>query len=191
MNEPGDVTQALNRLGQGDNDAQSELMRLVYAELKRIAAGQLRRERANHTLQPTALVHEAYFRLIGKDPTTWENRAHFFATAANVMRHILVDHARAARAQRRGGGAAPVEMAEVIGAIEDRVEEILAVDQVLDKLSLLSPRQKTIVEMRFYAGLTEEEISEILRVGPRTVRREWAAAKAWLHGEMRSMQANA
>ena len=184
--ESGDVTRALNQLNQGSKDAEAELIEIVYEELKRIAARHLRREPAGHTLQPTALVHEAYFRLVGKDNTTWENRAHFFATAATVMRHILVDHARASRAQRRGGGAIPVDMADVIGAIDGRIEEILAVDQVLDRLNARSPRQKTIVEMRFYAGLSEEEIGAVLRVGPRTIRREWAVAKAWLHGEMKS-----
>jgi RNA polymerase sigma factor (TIGR02999 family) len=187
--DSGDVTRALNLLSQGSKDAEAQLIEIVYEELKRIAARHLRREPAGHTLQPTALVHEAYFRLIGKTDITWENRAHFFATAATVMRNILVDHARASRAQKRGSGAVQVDLGEVIGASDSRIEEILAVDQVLDRLNDLSPRQRTIVEMRFYGGLTEEEIGAVLHLGSRTIRREWAVAKAWLHAEMKSARA--
>jgi RNA polymerase sigma-70 factor (ECF subfamily) len=184
MGEQGEITLVLERLRAGETDAEAELMRLVYGELRKIAANQLRRERANHTLQPTALVHETYLRLIGKQNVGWENRAHFFGAAARAMRHILVDHARAARAQRRGAGLPAVEMTELVAAIDGRVDEILAVDEALDRLNQISPRQKTIVEMRFYAGFTEEEIAEILHLNVRQIKRDWATAKAWLHGEM-------
>jgi RNA polymerase sigma factor (TIGR02999 family) len=183
--DAGEITLALEHLRQGDSDAQNHLIRLVYDQLRRIASRQLRSERPNHTLQSTALVHEAYLCLLGKSGGDWKDRAHFFGAAACAMRHILVDHARAARAQRRGGAAVPVEMSDMLAGIESRVDEILAVDQALGRLREISPRQESIVEMRFYAGFTEEEIAEILQLSPRTVKREWAVARAWLHGEMR------
>jgi len=181
----GEITRVLDRLRAGDADAHEELMRLVYEDLRHIAAGQMRGERPNHTLQPTALVHETYLRLLGTEKTAWENRAHFFAAAASAMHHVLVDHARLARAQKRGSGTIPRELTDTVAAIEGRVDEILAVDEALDRLSQISPRQKTIVEMRFYAGFTEEEIAEMLQLSSRQVKRDWATAKAWLHGEMR------
>ena len=184
MPDPGEITLALQRLRAGQPDAQSRLIQLVYAELRRIASRQLRGERSNHTLQSTALVHEAYLSLLGGSGADWQDRAHFFSSAACAMRHILVDHARAARAQRRGGGAVPAELNEQIVGIENRTEEILAVDQALRRLHEISPRQETIVEMRFYAGFTEEEVAEILHLSERTVKREWAVARAWLYGEM-------
>ena len=184
MDTPGEITNVLERLRAGEADAREELMALVYTDLRRIAAGQMRGERPNHTLQPTALVHETYLRLLGKEKLGWENRSHFFAAAASAMRHILVDHARVARAGKRGGGAMAEELTDMVASIQGRVDEILAVDEALDRLNQISPRQKTIVEMRFYAGFTEEEIAEILGLASRTVKREWATAKAWLHGEM-------
>jgi RNA polymerase sigma factor (TIGR02999 family) len=189
MPDAGEITLALQRLRAGQPDAQSRLIQLVYAELRRIASRQLRGERSNHTLQSTALVHEAYLSLLGGSGADWQDRAHFFSSAACAMRHILVDHARAARAQRRGGGAVPAELNEQIVGIENRTEEILAVDQALRRLHEISPRQETIVEMRFYAGFTEEEVAEILHLSERTVKREWAVARAWLFGEMRSGRA--
>ncbi len=181
----GEITRALQGIRSGDPDAKTQLIQLVYDELRLIAARQLRRERAGHTLQSTALVHETYLRLLGKSACDWKDRAHFFGAAACAMRHILVDHARAADAQRRGGGASPVEMTDMIAAIEDRTDEILGVDQALHRLHEISPRQESIVEMRFYAGFTEEEVAEILHLSTRTVKREWSVARAWLRGEMR------
>jgi RNA polymerase sigma factor (TIGR02999 family) len=189
MDAAGEITLALEHLRQGDPDAQNLLIRLVYDQLRRIASRQLRSERPNHTLQSTALVHEAYLCLLSKSGCDWKDRAHFFGAAACAMRHILVDHARAARAQRRGGAAVPVELSDMLAGIESRVDEILAVDQALGRLREISPRQESIVEMRFYAGFTEEEIAEILQLSPRTVKREWAVARAWLHGEMRGTMA--
>jgi RNA polymerase sigma-70 factor, ECF subfamily len=184
MDSARDVTLVLKRLRQGDSTANSELVELVYNELRKIAAGFLSRERANHTLQPTALVHETYLRLLGKGAWDWEDRAHFFGAAAHVMRNILVDHARSLRAQKRGGGQALVELTEFVQAVSDRVEEILIVDSVLDKLDRWSPRQRTIVEMRFYAGYTEEEIAAMLNLSIKTVKRDWVTARAWLHNEI-------
>jgi RNA polymerase sigma-70 factor (ECF subfamily) len=184
MDSRGEITFALGRLRAGEPDAQAKLIHLVYDELRRIASSQLRRERTDHTLQPTALVHEVYLRLIGKEKADWQDRAHFYSAAACAMRHILVDHARAAQALRRGGGTVKVEMTEFVAGTGARADEILAVDEALHKLSQVSPRQEIIVEMRFYAGYTEEEIAEILQLSTRTVKREWAVAKAWLHGEI-------
>lgn len=185
MSSSGEVTLALQRLRAGKPGAQDELIQLVYGELRNIASRQLRNERPNHTLQSTALVHEAYLSLLGGGATDWKDRSHFFAASASAMRHILVDHARMARAQRRGGGAIPVELNDTIAGVENRADEILAVDEALQRLREISPRQESIVEMRFYAGFTEEEVAEILHLSERTVKREWAVARAWLHGEMR------
>lgn len=186
-----EITRVLERVRLGDRAAMETLVDLVYGDLKRIAKRELGKERGDHTLQPTALVHETYLRLLGKSKTAWENRAHFFGAAATAMRHILVDHARATRAQRRGGGrqAVPIEETSAIAADETRLEEVLAVDEVLDRLEQISARQKTIVEMRFYAGCTEEEIAEMLQLSTRTVKREWAVARAWLHGECAGLAA--
>jgi RNA polymerase sigma factor (TIGR02999 family) len=189
MDAGGEITLALEHLREGRPGAQDRLIHLVYDHLRRIASRQLRAERSNHTLQSTALVHEAYLSLLGKAGCDWKDRAHFFGAAACAMRHILVDHARAARAQRRGGGAVPVEMSDLAAVVENRVDEILGVDQSLRRLREISPRQESIVEMRFYTGLTEEEIAEILHLSPRTVKREWAVARAWLHGELRGATA--
>lgn len=182
----GRVTLALTRIREGDDAARDELVQLVYQELRRLAKAQLRRERSNHTLQPTALVHETYLRLLGKELPDWQDRAHFFSAAAHVMRNILVDHARTVNAQKRGGGTAPVPLTEVVAGIDGRADQILSVDAALNKLDQWSPRQRTIVEMRFYAGFTEEEIAEMLHLSVRTIKREWAMAKAWLHGQMQS-----
>jgi RNA polymerase sigma-70 factor, ECF subfamily len=184
MDAAREITLALERLRSGQPGAQDRLIELVYDQLRRIASRQLRGERSNNTLQSTALVHEAYLSLLGKSGSDWKDRAHFFSAAACAMRHILVDRARAARAQRRGGGAVPEEMSELYGSVENRVEEILAVDEALRRLREISPRQESIVEMRFYAGFTEEEVAEILHIHPRTVKRDWAVARAWLHGQM-------
>jgi RNA polymerase sigma factor (TIGR02999 family) len=184
MQGDGNITEVLRRLGDGEKSAEAELIKLVYGELHQIAAGKLRRERPGHTLQPTALVNETYLKMMGKGAVNWENRAHFFGAAACAMRRILVDHARCVKAQRRGGGHDNVELLDGLAISESGIEEILVLDQFLDRLSRISQRQKTIVEMRFFAGFTAEEIAEILKVSDRTVKREWATARAWLHGEM-------
>lgn len=186
-----EITRILERVRSGDRAAVETLVELVYGDLKRIAKRELGKERGDHTLQPTALVHETYLRLLGKSKIAWENRVHFFGAAATAMRHILVDHARATRAQRRGGGRhpEPIEENSAIAADEIRMEEVLAVDQVLDRLEQISARQKTIVEMRFYAGCTEDEIAEMLQLSTRTVKREWAVARAWLHGQCAGLSA--
>jgi RNA polymerase sigma factor (TIGR02999 family) len=184
MESSGEITQVLKRLRTGEKAAEAELIQLVYGELHRIAVGKLRRERPGHTLQPTALVNETYLKMMGKDAVNWENRAHFFGAAACAMRRILVDHARGVKAQRRGGGQVSLELTDVLAFSDAGIEEILIVDQMLHKLNQISERQKAIVEMRFFAGFTEEEIAEILQLSLRTVKREWASARAWLHGEM-------
>lgn len=187
----GDITRILERLNEGDRSYEGELVQAVYTELRKIAAGQLRRERGDHTLQPTALVHETYLRLLGTHRSAWKNREHFFRAAARAMRNILVDHARAAQASRRGGSSARVEFTDLSAFVESKADEILAVEQVLDRLETKSPRQKTIVEMKFYAGLTDEEIGAILSLSTRTVKRDWAVARAWLHGEIHHNDASA
>jgi RNA polymerase sigma factor (TIGR02999 family) len=186
-----DITSILERLKDGDKSCEAELVRAVYAELRKIAASQLRRERGSHTLQPTALVHETYLKMLGPHRSAWNNREHFFRAAARAMRNILVDHARAAQAARRGGAKIPVEITDLNAFVESKTDEILAVEQVLDRLESKSPRQKTIVEMKFYAGLTDEEIGAILNLSTRTVKRDWAVARAWLHGEIRGSNGSA
>jgi RNA polymerase sigma factor (TIGR02999 family) len=179
----GDVTLLLARIKDGDNSALSELMPIVYRELRRLASFMLRHERAGHTLQPTALVHEAYLSLIGHSATL-ENRAHFMAIAAMVMRRILLQYARRRNALKR---RAPGAEQEFPSAGVD-FEQILAVDEALTRLHALSPRQAQIAEMRFFAGLSVEEAAEALGVSPRSVKREWAIAKGWLHAELSGKQ---
>lgn len=191
VHDPSRVTLVLHELRAGNAAAKNELVQLVYHELRKLAGAQLRRERSNHTLQATALVHETYLRLMTRDRVDYQDRAHFFGAAAHVMRNILVDHARTVGARKRGGGLAPVELTELFPAVEQRADEILAVDAALTKLEKLSSRQRTIVEMRFYAGFTEEEIAEMLHISVRTVKREWATAKAWLTSEMRCSRTSA
>jgi RNA polymerase sigma factor (TIGR02999 family) len=188
MASTDEITVALKQLHAGDPDARSRLIQLVYHELHRLAGRQLRRERPNHTLQSTALVNEMYLKLLAKGDRDWQDRAHFFGAAACAMRHILVDHARAVRAERRGGHLQRTEFEDSMPVPAGRVEDILSVDQALSKLGQMSPRQESIVEMRFYAGYTEEEVAEILRLSVRTVKREWAVARAWLHGEIRGRE---
>jgi RNA polymerase sigma-70 factor, ECF subfamily len=182
---PGEITLLLSELRNGDRTAEARLAPLVYAELHRIAARYARRERRGHTLQPTALVHEAYMRLVGED-RNWENRQHFFAIASSLMRNILIDYARSRGAAKRGGGAAQVELkdADQVVGTPGRMEDLLALDEALSRLSQLDARQCQIVEMRFFGGLNEEEIGQALGISARTVQREWAFARAWLHTEL-------
>jgi len=181
---PGDVTRILIDFRQGNREAQDRLIPLVYKELRRIASAHLRREAHHHSLQPTALVHEAYLRLIDIKQIDWQGRAHFFSVASTLMRRILVDHARANRAQKRGGSADTLSLDESLLPSPGRAPEILALDEALDQLALLDERQAKIVEMRFFGGMTEEETGDVLGVSARTVKRDWRIAKAWLFKEL-------
>jgi RNA polymerase sigma factor (TIGR02999 family) len=182
-----DVTGLLVRWSQGDQEALDGLMPLIYAECRRIAAQQLQHERPDHTLDPTALVHELYLRLVDQRRATWENRAQFFGIAAQLMRRILVDYARARRATKRGGSALLLSLDAAIDTPnESRSEDVLAIDDALQRLTLLDAEQVRIIELRFFAGLTVEETAHVVGRSPRTVKREWRVAKAWLHRELQS-----
>ena len=182
--EPGGVSHLLRAWGQGDVRAGEELVPLVYRELRRRAGAYLRREQQDHTLQPTALVHEAYVRLVGQERVTWQNRAHFFGVAAQMMRRILVDHARQHRAQKRPGAGAKVTLDDHIGAAQPPDCEILLLDQALNELALVDSRQAEIVELRYLGGLTEEEVAALLSLSRATVTREWQVARTWLYRRM-------
>jgi len=175
-----DVTQLLVDWSNGDQAALERLLPLVNAELRRLAGHYMRRESPGHTLQTSALVNEAYLRLIDQKNVQWQNRAHFFGIAAQLMRRILIDHARKAHYQKRGGGAIQVSLDEAAAVTEARAAELLAVDQALEKLTAMDARKGRIVELRFFGGLTEEETAEVLGISSPTVQREWRAAKAWL-----------
>jgi RNA polymerase sigma factor (TIGR02999 family) len=170
---------------RGRQDALAKLMPLVYAELRRLAGHYLRGERAGHTLQPTALVHEAFLRLVGQDRADWQHRGQFIGVAAQLMRRILVDYARQRAAGKRAGAAVTLDE-ERLGprAGADQTEEILAVDEVLDRLARLDPQQASIVELRYFGGLSVEETAENLGISARTVKRDWAVARAWLRSEL-------
>ena len=177
-----DVTQALRELSEGHESAPDKLLPLVYHELRKLAQGYLQAERPDHTLQATALVHEAYIRLVDWKNVSWQNRAHFFALAAQVMRRILVDHARTRQAQKRGGGMTKLSLDDAISfPREQRAVDLVVLDDALKELAELDPTQSKIVELRFFGGLTIEETAEALRLSPATVKREWTMAKAWLH----------
>jgi RNA polymerase sigma factor (TIGR02999 family) len=180
---PGEITELLQAAAGGDAAAESRLVNLVYPELLRLARGFMQRERAGHTLQPTALVNEVYLRLAGNEAMQWKNRAQFFAMAATLMRRILVDHARERRASKRAGGRQQVDLDSGIMLTEDRIDEVILVDDALTKLEGLDQRQSRIVELRFFGGLTEEEIAGLLGISLRTVKRDWSFARAWLRGE--------
>ena len=180
---PGEITRLLADLRQGDKDAESRLVPLIYGELRHIAQQYMRRERPDHTLQPTALVNEVYLKLIGQQ-INWQNRAHFFAVAAKLMRRILVDYARAHRAVKRGGEAHKVDIEDIPSLAGPHPEKMLALDQALSRLEEWDATQCRIVELRFFGGLTEEETAEVLELSPRTIKREWSLAKAWLYGEI-------
>jgi RNA polymerase sigma factor (TIGR02999 family) len=181
---PRQVTELLVAWGNGDSHALGELMPLVYRELCRLAHGRLGRERPDHTLQTTALVHEAYLRLVDQQEANWQNRAQFFAVAAQMMRRILVDYARARQYEKRGGGAQQVELDEAMVVSSERAAELVALDELLMSLAELDPRMSRVVELRFFGGLSVEETAEILRISPGTVKRDWTVAKAWLQREM-------
>ena len=182
---PGEVTLLLHELKLGNRDALGRLVPLVYEELRRVADRCLRRERPEHTLSTTALVHEAYLRLVEQDRADWKDRAHFLAVAAQLMRRILVDYARARATAKRAGVAAQIDLAGLeLGGEEPPVEQILAVDEALNRLAELDAQQTRIVELRYFAGMTVEETAEAVGISPRTVKRDWAMASAWLRSEL-------
>lgn len=178
------VSQLLQRWSEGDRDALNQLTPLVYDELRRIARRYINQQPAGHTLQTTALIHEAYLRLVGQEEKQWENRAHFFGVAAQAMRHILVDYARARQMAKRGGGARAVSLDEALTIGPERADDLVALNDALDALAQLDLRQSQIVELRFFGGLTEEEISKVLHVSTRTVRSDWRMARSWLLREL-------
>ena len=184
MVSPRDVTALLGDWSRGNRTALNQLLPLVYADLRRIAARQLRGERANHTLQPTALVHEVYLRLVDQRRGDWQNRAHFFVVAAQVMRRILVDHARRHSASKRGEGVRCVSIDEAREATAPNEIPILALDHALDRLEKIDPALATIVELRAFGGATIEEAAHVLNVSPSTAKREWRTAKAFLTREL-------
>ena len=181
----GEVTALLRAWGRGDLHARDELLPLVYEELRRRAAAYLLRERADHTLQPTALIHEAYLRLVGQR-VVWQNRAQFFGVAAQMMRRILVDHARAQQAAKRPAAATKVTLNDGIGQTEPLNCDLLLLNQALSELATFDPRQGQIVELRYFGGLAEHEVAEVLAISRSTVTREWQTARAWLYRRMTS-----
>lgn len=178
---PQELTQLLVDWSNGDEAALDRLLPLVNAELRRLAARYMRRENPGHTLQTSALVNEAYLRLIDQQHVRWQNRAHFFGIAAQLMRRILIDHARSHQYAKRGGGALKVSLDEAAAVTEARAAELLAVDEALERLTAMDARKGRIVELRFFGGLSLEETAEVLGISSPTVQREWRAAKAWLH----------
>lgn len=196
MPEAGAVTQLLGKVREGNVGAEAELVELLYAELQRLARRYMRKERPTHTLQPTALVNEAYIRLIGQEAPSWQNRAHFLAHAARAMRQILVDHARRRRTDKRGGQHFIVSLDEITSEIGEplnneavrrsrNTEELLAIDEALTALASLDPRQAQIVELRFFSGLDEKQIAQALDISERSVRRDFRTARLWLRRRMK------
>jgi RNA polymerase sigma factor (TIGR02999 family) len=181
---PKEVTQLLLDWSRGDQAALDKLMPLVYGELRRMANRYMRREHVGHTLQTTALINEAYLRLIEQQRVQWHNRAHFFAISAKLMRRILVDHARSHTRAKRGGGVLKVSLNEAVVPSKERAAELVALDDALMRLATIDPRKSQVVELRFFGGLSVEETAEVLKVTPMTVTRDWKTAKAWLHREM-------
>ena len=180
----GAVSRLLKAWGGGDLQARDELAPVVYRELQRRAGAYLRRERPGHTLQPTALVHEAFMRLMEQDRVAWQNRAHFFALAAQMMRRILIDHAREQQAAKRPGAGVRVTLDDRIGAVQPRECEFIALDRALAELTRIDPRQGQIVELRYFGGLSEQDVGEVLSISRATVTREWQTARAWLYRRM-------
>ncbi|MGI9066149.1 MAG: sigma-70 family RNA polymerase sigma factor [Pyrinomonadaceae bacterium] len=179
-----ELTQLLMAWSDGDRAALDKLTPLVYEELRRLAHSYMNRERKGHTLQTTALVNEAYLRLFNREEIHWQNRAHFFAIAAQLMRRILVDHARGRTSQKRGGKAQMVSLDEAAIISQERASEVIALDEALKGLALIDPQQSRIVELRFFGGLSVDETAEVLSLSPATIKREWSSAKLWLHREI-------
>jgi RNA polymerase sigma factor (TIGR02999 family) len=186
MPEPGgEVTLLLTELREGNQEAANRLMPLIYSELRRMAGSYMQRERTGHTLQATALVNEVYLRLVGGETAPWQNRAHFFGIAAHAMREVLLDYARRHIAGKRGGkDAHKVEIDVEFRGVSSKIENVIAIDEALERLERIDPRQSRLVELRFFAGLDVEEAAEVMGVSPTTVKREWRSAKAWLHREL-------
>jgi RNA polymerase sigma factor (TIGR02999 family) len=179
------VTELLLAWSDGRREALDDLMPLVYADLRRVAAGYMRREEVGHALQPTALVHEAYVRLVDQKQVKWRNRAHFFGVAAGMMRRILVDHARRRRAEKRGGAMERVTLAGDVAAADSPKEiDVLALHESLERLAAFDPQQERIVELRYFGGLTIDETAEVIGISAATVVREWTIAKAWLRADL-------
>ncbi len=174
----------LSEWSRGDKAALDKLTPMVYAELRQIARRQMNRESPGHTLQATALVNEAYLKIAGQDGFEWQNRAHFFAICAQVMRHILIDHARTHARDKRGGGAIHLSLDEAAVSVEEQAADFIALDEALRALESLDPQKGRIIELRYYGGLSVEEVAEILKISPATVGREWRRAKAWLYHEL-------
>jgi RNA polymerase sigma factor (TIGR02999 family) len=184
MSAHGEITQLLAEWGEGDEAALKRLLPLVYDELHRLANAYMRRERQDHTLQTTALIHEAYLRLVGQRNVQWQTRAHFFAVAARVMRNILVDHARGHGRAKRGAGQPNLPFGDVAVMSEERADELVAVNTALDVLTSLDPRKGRVFELRYFGGMSVDEAAETLKVSPATVARDWKMARAWLRREL-------
>jgi RNA polymerase sigma-70 factor, ECF subfamily len=182
--KPNDITQLLLKWSEGSSAALEDLIPLIYPELRRLARKYMQRENPAHTLQTSALINEAYVRLVNQQGVEWQNRSHFFAVAAQAMRHILIDHARKHQVARRGGGLLRVSLDETAVASQERASEFLALDEALTQLALVDPRKSQIVEMRFFGGLTVDEVAQVMKLSPITIKREWRAAKVWLHFEI-------
>jgi RNA polymerase sigma factor (TIGR02999 family) len=179
-----EVTQLLVNWSRGDKAALEQLMPLVYGELRRLASAYLRRERPNHTLQSTALVHEAFMRLVNQRDVEWRSRAHFYGIAAQMIRRILVDYARSQHAEKRGAGAVKLELDEAMAAPSQSEFDLLGLNEALERLSAMDERQGRIVELRFFAGLSIEETAEVMQLSPASIKREWQSARAWLFREL-------
>ena len=179
--EPAGVTRLLNDWCRGEREALDALLPTVYAELRRLAAAHLSHERPNHTLQPTALVHEAFLRLVDQRSVDWRNRAQFFGLAAEMMRRILVNHARERAAQKRGGGREKISLSAADNVAAEDTLDLVGLDEALDRLACLDARQGRVVELKFFGGLTTEEIAEVLKISTATVERDWRFARAWLY----------
>jgi RNA polymerase sigma factor (TIGR02999 family) len=182
--DAGTITRLLADARRGNPDAADELAKAVYGDLRRIAQRHMRGERADHTLQPTALVHEAFLRLTRSESVDWTDRNHFFSVAASVMRRILVDHARAHAALKRGASPHKVELSDTLVYSEENAEDLIALDRALEKLGSFAPRQCRLIELHFFGGLTFDESAAVLGVSAKTLKRDWIAARTWLHGEM-------
>jgi RNA polymerase sigma factor (TIGR02999 family) len=178
------ITALLTQLSEGNREIEARLIPLLYKELRRLAAHYMRMERVNHTLQPTALVNEAYIRLVKQQPVTWQSRAHFFAVASQLMRHILVDHARARRTDKRGGVQHQVNLDENVLAAKEHSIDVLALHEALERLTKFDPRQGRIIELHFFGGLSFDEIALVLHISERTAKRDWSMAKTWLKREL-------
>jgi len=182
--DPAGITALLQQIKQGDVAAESELMPLIYNQLRVIARNQMAGERPDHSLQATILVHDAFLQLVGNSQIDWSNRAHFFALASRVMRHMLIDHARAAHAQKRPGARQKVELESALVFVEGQTTDLLALDEALNRLADWDPRQSRVVEMHFFGGLGFDEIAEVLSISDRTAKRDWAMARAWLYRQL-------